>query len=120
MTRPVVLLDPHPRRRQMIFTETQWQRLTATADIIGGDEDGPVPAGIVDAALPQVSAILGQTDLPAERIARAPRLKAIINVEGNFQPNIDVETCFARGIEILSVAPVFALPVAEMALGFAL
>jgi phosphoglycerate dehydrogenase-like enzyme len=120
MTRPVVLLDPHPRRRRMIFSDSQWERLTGMAEIVGDDMDGPLPAEVVDAALPRVSAILGQTDLPAQRIARAPHLKAIVNVEGNFRTNVDAQACFARGIEILSVAPVFALPVAEMALGFAL
>ncbi len=44
----------------------------------------------------------------------------MINVEGNFLPNVDAEACFARGIELLSVAPAFAVPVAEMALGLAL
>ena len=120
MTRPIVLLDPHPRRAGSIFDPEQMRRLQAMAEIVTEDIDGRLPAALVDAALPRVSAVLGQTDLPAERIAQAPHLKAVINVEGNFLPNVDATACSARGIEILSVAPVFAVPVAEMALGLAL
>ena len=62
----------------MIFGEDQWARLEAMADVVGNDGD---------AALPRVMAILGH--LPAERIGRAPHLRAVINVEGNFFPNVD-------------------------------
>ena len=44
----------------------------------------------------------------------------MLNVEGNFLPNIDYPACFARGIEVLGIGPVFGQPVAEMALGLAL
>jgi len=118
--RPVVLLDPHPRHTAMIFNPGQLARLRAMADVVEADAGGRMPDALVEAALPRVSAILGQTDLPAGRIARAPLLKAVINVEGNFLPNVDADACFARGVEVLSVAPVFAVPVAEMALGLAL
>src|SRR5215210_9458306 len=88
--------------------------------ILVDHEDGRMPPDRVDAVLPQVSAIIGQTDLPAERLARATHLRAVINVEGNFQPNVDYAECARRGIPMLSVAPCFALPVAEMGLGLAL
>ncbi len=118
--RPVLLLDPHPRHTAMIFDPHQFARLQAMAEVVTADVDGRLPDALVDAVLPRVDAILGQTDLPSERIDRALRLKAVINVEGNFLPNVDAAACFARGIELLSVAPVFAVPVAEMALGLAL
>jgi phosphoglycerate dehydrogenase-like enzyme len=51
---------------------------------------------------------------------RAPNLRAIFNVESNFLPNIDYAECHRRGIPVLSTAPVFAKPVAEMALCMAL
>ena len=120
MTRPVILLDPHPRRAGSIFDPEQMRRLHALAEVVTEDSDGRLPAALVEAALPRISAVLGQTDLPAERIARAPLLRAVVNVEGNFLPNVDATACASRGIEILSVAPVFAVPVAEMALGLAL
>jgi len=120
MARPAILLDPHPRRAGSIFDPEQMRRLHALAEVITEDSDGRLASALVEAALPRISAILGQTDLPAERIARAPHLRAVINVEGNFLPNVDAAACAAQGIEILSVAPVFAVPVAEMALGLAL
>lgn len=120
MARPVVLLDPHPRRAETIFDPGQMRRLHDMAEVIAAEADGPLPSSIVEGALPRVSVVLGQTDLPAARIAVAPHLRAVINVEGNFLPNVDAGVCFARGVEILSVAPVFAVPVAEMALALAL
>jgi phosphoglycerate dehydrogenase-like enzyme len=83
-------------------------------------EDGRMPDAMLDAALPQAAALIGQSDLPAARLANAPRLRAVINVEGNFLPNVDYAECARRGIAVLSVAPCFSLPVAEMGLGLAL
>ena len=58
--------------------------------------------------------------MPAERLARAPKLKAIVNVEGNFLPNVDYAACLDRGMHVLNASPAFALPVAEAALGMAI
>src|SRR4051812_6600533 len=83
-------------------------------------EDGPMPDALVEEHLPEAVAILGQTAMPAERLARAPRLRAIVNVEGNFLPNVDYEACFDRGVHVLNAGSAFALPVAEAALGMAI
>jgi phosphoglycerate dehydrogenase-like enzyme len=83
-------------------------------------EDGPLPDELVERWLPEVVAILGQTEMPASRLERAPRLRAIVNVEGNFLPNVDYGAALARGVHVLNASPAFALPVAEMALGMAL
>jgi phosphoglycerate dehydrogenase-like enzyme len=104
----------------MIFSDAQWTRLQGMAEVVACEGDAPMEAARVEEALPCASIILGQTALPTERIMRAENLRAIINVEGNFFPNVDYEACFERGIDVLSIAPVFALPVAEMALGLAL
>jgi len=97
-------------------------RFAGLGQVVGLAESagGRLPAEFVDAHLAQAVAIVGQTDLDGDRIARAPRLRTIINVEGNFGQNIDYAACFARGIHVLGVAPVFAQPVAEMALGLAI
>ena len=117
--KPVVLLDPDPRNNAMIFREADRQRLHALADIITVEE-GAVPDAVVDACLPRLSAILGQTALPPERLERAPGLKAVLNVEGNFFNNIDYALCFKRGIRVACAAPAFAQPVAEYGLALAL
>lgn len=117
---PLVLFDPHPRRREMLFDDALWGRLTSLARIVAHDGEGRMPDALVDANLGEASLVIGQTDLPAERLAKAGKLRAIINVEGNFLPNVDYAGCFARGIQVLAIAPAFALPVAEMALALAL
>ncbi|MCB1491299.1 MAG: hydroxyacid dehydrogenase [Rhodobiaceae bacterium] len=117
--RPLVLFDPFPRSRVLIFTDADWQRLNDAARVVS-HEGERMPDAMVDEQIGEVDVILGQTDLPRERLDRAENLKAIINVEGNFLPNIDYPECFRRGIKVLGVAPAFAAPVAEMGIGFAL
>ncbi|HEY8965078.1 MAG TPA: hydroxyacid dehydrogenase, partial [Candidatus Methylacidiphilales bacterium] len=70
--------------------------------------------------LPEATVLIGQSALPKERLDRAPNLKAVFNVESNFLPNVDYLECHRRGIYVLGTGPVFAKPVAEMALGLAL
>ena len=117
--RPLVLFDPEPRSRAMLFSDALWARLSSAAEIVPA-ESGKMADALVDKHIAEAELVIGQTDLPAGRLEKAKRLKAVINVEGNFLPNIDYAACFARGIQILSIAPAFALPVAEMALGLAL
>lgn len=119
MTKPVVLLDPHPRLRERIFDASQWQRLTEMAEVVEHTA-APMSDAAVERWLPEAVAIIGQTPLSAARIAQAPKLRALINVEGNFYQNVDYVACFERGISVLSVAPAFAVPVAEMSLALAL
>jgi len=119
MSRPLVLLDPHPRKRERIFDSEQWARLVAMAEIVE-DDAAPMRDELVDRLLPEATAVIGQTALTAERIRRAGKLRALINVEGNFYRNVDYPACFARGIHVLSIAPAFAVPVAEMSIALAL
>lgn len=115
----VILFDPHPRSKELIFREDQWQQLQSLGKIIS-HEGERMPAEMVERYLPETVAVIGQTDLPADRLSRASKLKAILNVEGNFLPNVDYDTCFKSGIHVLAAAPAFSLPVAECALAFAL
>lgn len=118
----VVLFDPWPRSAPLIFTPDAQRRFATLGRIVGLEASaaGKLPGAMVEAALPDARVIVGQTDLDAARLSRAPHLTAIINVEGNFGQNVDYAECFRRGIQVLSIAPVFAQPVAEMALGLAL
>ena len=79
-----------------------------------------MPDELVEAHLPEAVAIVGQTAMPKERLERAPNLRAIVNVEGNFLPNVDYAACLDRGVHVLNASPAFARPVAEMALGMAI
>lgn len=118
--RPLVIFDPHPRRREMLFDDALWARLDGAARIVAHDGEGRMPDELVERNIAEAAIVIGQTDMPAERLARAKGLKAIVNVEGNFLPNVDYAGCFARGVQVLAIAPAFALPVAEMALAMAL
>jgi len=122
MSAPVILFDPFPRAAPLIFAGDMQERFERLGRVVGLPEsaNGKLPAALVEATLPEVAAIVGQTDLDAARLQRAPKLAAVINVEGNFAQNVDYAKCFRRGIQVLSVAPVFSQPVAEMALGFAI
>jgi phosphoglycerate dehydrogenase-like enzyme len=114
--RPLVLLHPAPQKRERIFTAAAWQRLQQQFTVVDVEAD---PEGF-HAALPEAFAIVGQPDLPTEVLHQAGRLKAIVNVEGNFFPNVDYATAFARGVRVLGCGPAYAQPVAEFALAMAL
>ena len=114
-----IFLAPAPRRVSEIFDQEDLARLSALGELVI-HEDGPVTDAIFEEKASGAEIIIGQIDLPKERLDRAPSLRAIINVEGNFLPNIDYEHAFRRGIRVLNVSPVFAEPVAEAALGMAL
>ena len=115
----MILVDPLPRTLAMICDD-------ADARAARGARAARRPRGRADARrdveahLPEAVAIVGQTAMPAERLARAPKLRAIVNVEGNFLPNVDYGAALDRGIHVLNASPAFALPVAEMALGMAI
>jgi len=79
-----------------------------------------MPDDAVDRLLPEAAIIIGQTAMPRERLARAPRLKAIFNVETNFLPNVDYQACQERGVWVLSPSASFAQAVAESALAMAI
>lgn len=115
----MILVDPLPRTLAMICDAPTRARLAALGPLVV-HEDGPMPDELVEAHLPEARAIVGQTAMPAERLARAPKLRAIVNVEGNFLPNVDYGACLDRGVHVLNASPAFALPVAEAALGMAI
>jgi phosphoglycerate dehydrogenase-like enzyme len=119
MSKPRIVIDPQPRTMKLIFSERAQNRLSELADLTIFDS-GPMPAEALESALPDAEIIIGQTDLPRDRLARCQKLRAIFNVEGNFLPNIDYDYCFAHNIRVLVASPAFAVAVAEMALAFAL
>jgi phosphoglycerate dehydrogenase-like enzyme len=117
--KPLLLVVPTPRARWMILADDALARLEADWEVVL-HEPGPAPDTLVERCLPEVVAILGQVPLPEERLARAPKLRAVVNVKGNWEPTLDYAACARRGIEVLSIAPAMAPAVAEMALGLAL
>jgi phosphoglycerate dehydrogenase-like enzyme len=117
--KPKAIVDPHPRTLNLLFDRDDLKRLKSLVNMTVW-EGSRMPAEVLEKHLPKASVIIGQTDLPRERLERAKVLKAIINVEGNFQPNIDYEYCFEHGIHMLGTGVAFGRAVAEMALGMAI
>lgn len=116
---PLIFLDPHPRTRSMVFPPRVSEALRTQARIVC-HFGSRAPDELVDAILPDISIIVGQTRLHKERLARAPNLKAILNVKGNWEPNIDYPEAQRRGIHVLSAAPAMAPAVAEYCLSQAI
>jgi phosphoglycerate dehydrogenase-like enzyme len=115
--RPLVIFRPAPQTRERIFDTATWTRLNDRFEVLDLEH---ADERQLDAALPRAFAIIGQPDLPAERLRRATALRALLNVEGNFFPNVDYPAAFAQGIRVLGCGPAYADAVAEMALGLAL
>lgn len=119
MSQSVILFDPFPRTKDLILTAQDFARLEKLGPVAAYPEL-KVPDAFIDEHLPNAVALIGQTAMPKERLDRAPKLRAILNVEGNFLPNVDYDECHRRNIHVLACAPAFAHAVAETALGFAI
>ena len=120
MSKPLVILRPAPQSVERIFTAEALAALRAAYEVQVLDEAEPDVEERFDALLPRAFAVIGQPDLPTERLDRAAELRALLNVEGNFYPNVDYATCFDRGVHVLGCGPAYATAVAEYALGLAL
>lgn len=116
--KPVVLLRPAPQKRDRIFTPAALNELNNMFTVIDLEDSADERA--FDEHLPEAFAIIGQPDLGAERLSRASQLKALINVEGNFFPNVDYAAAFSRGIRVLGCGSAYSQAVAEYSLGLAI
>lgn len=119
-TRPLVLLDPHFRRMEEIFSPEDLQRLIGFAEVVWGQNE-PAPASELEKAKAEAQAVV-VADWNYGPLDEFKNLKAILEVGGRppSPEKLDYKTCFARGIRVLSCAPAFGPMVAEMALGMAL
>lgn len=113
-----VLYDPEPRTTEDIFSPADLADFRARYHV--AEWQGEDRADFYARHLPGTDILISQQPMGSARLAAAPNLRAIFNVETNFLPNIDYDECFRRGIHVLAPGAVFAAPVAEMALGMAL
>jgi phosphoglycerate dehydrogenase-like enzyme len=118
-TKPRVVVDPHFRSMQEIFSPADLARLHATVEVIWG-RDEPMPLDQARAALEDAIAIVVSGWRYGELPDSTAPLRAIVDVSGGFPTELDYTRCFARGIRVLAAAPAFGPQVAEMALGMAL
>jgi phosphoglycerate dehydrogenase-like enzyme len=116
--RSLVLSCPLPRSLDLIFHPAQERRLRAEYEIIETTDE--TIASLPDTVLARAKYIIGQPPLSTETLVRLGSLKCIFNVESNLLQNMPYEEVFARGIHVVTTGQVFAEPVAEIGLGFAL
>jgi phosphoglycerate dehydrogenase-like enzyme len=114
-----VIVDPHFRRMDEVFSAADQERLFELADIVWGRDD-PMPMEAFLGALPEADFLICADWRYGDVLARATRLKAIITVSGAFPLDLDYGACYRQGIRVLSAAPAFARQVAEFALGLAI
>lgn len=117
--KPLIFLDPFPRNEAMVYTPDTAAALDKLGRVVS-HFGSRAPDDLVEQVLPEVEIIVGQTAMSKERLDRAPKLKAILNVKANWEPNIDYEEAQARGIHVLSAAPSMAPAVAEFCVGQAI
>lgn len=116
--KPLVLCAPEPRELDRIFTPAALATLRDRYRLL--ETDAASVATLPRETLAEARYILGQPPLDAAAIAAMTSLRAILNVESNLLQNMPYAPLFERGIHVLTTAQVFAQPVAEIGLGFAL
>lgn len=120
MTKPVVILDPNWRSMSELFSASALDQFRADFDVVWGQDD-PIPDDVLEGALPQaVALIAAEPKVDAAMLAKAPKLRAVIEVSGAFPDTIDYAACQVAGVEVLSCSPGFREAVAEMGLGMAI
>jgi phosphoglycerate dehydrogenase-like enzyme len=116
--RPLVLSCPLPRSLELIFHPAQEAKLRADYEIVETRDEAL--ADLPDDVLGRAKYIIGQPPLSSETLSRLTSLRCIFNVESNLLQNMPYDEVFARGIHVVTTGQVFAEPVAEIGLGFAL
>ena len=117
--KPPVLVDPHFRRMEEIFSPSDRERLHDTVEVVWG-RDEQMPIADARSALVEAVAVVCVQWRYGNALENAIRLRAIMDVGGSFPVGLDYQRCFDRRIRVLSAAPAFGPQVAEMALGLAL
>ena len=115
----LVVVDPHFRRMQEIFSPEDLVRLYDTVEVVWG-QDQPMPADIAGAALHEAIAVVCSGWPYGAALEQALKLQAIIDVGGGFPSGLDYESCFTRRIRVLTCAPAFPPQVAENGVGYSL
>lgn len=117
--KPLLILDPYPRKMDEVFRPTDLQRLHGIVDVVWGKDD-IIPEETLRQALPEAEMIACGSWRYGDILAQAPRLRAVLEVGGGPPRGLDYAACYRRGIRVLSCAPAFGPQVAEFALGLAL
>lgn len=116
--KPLVLSSPAPRTFDLIFSPSALGVLHEKYEIV--EVEPSEIAALDDDTLAKARYIVGQPALSQETLSRMRSLRCIFNVEGNLLDNMPYDQLFQRGIHVVTPSQVFAEPVAEIGLAFAL
>ena len=105
MAKQKVILNPHPRPLDMIMSSDDAERLHDLVDVIWG-KDEAMPETEFARVCGDAYAIV-TTSWKARSLDAMLNLRAIMETGGRHPSSdlLDYETCFARGIRVLSCAP---------------
>jgi len=119
ISKPLIIFDPFPRNEDMVYTIDVKKELNEISNLVT-HFGSRAPDHLIEKNLSEVAIIVGQTEMLKERLDKSPKLKAIINVKCNWEPNIDYFEAQRKGIYVLSAAPAMAPAVAEACVGYAI
>ena len=119
ISKPLIIFDPFPRNEDMVYTMDVKKELNEISNLVT-HFGSRAPDHLIEKNLSEVAIIVGQTEMLKERLDKSPKLKAIINVKCNWEPNIDYFEAQRKGIYVLSAAPAMAPAVAEACVGYAI
>ena len=117
--KPLIFFDPYPRNEEMVFTDDVKSELNKISNLVY-HFGSRAPDELVEKNIEEIEILVGQTAMPKERLDKSKKIKAIINVKANWEPNIDYHEAHRRGIYVLSAAPAMAPAVAEACIGYAI
>ena len=118
MAKPLIICAPEPRSLDLIFTDGARSALHDGYELMEcAAED---VAGLGRDVLARARYIIGQPPIDEPTLAAMESLRCVFNVESNLIDNMPYDRLFERGIHVVTTGAVFAQPVAEIGLGFAL
>mgnify|MGYP001815167654 CR=1 FL=1 len=107
MPRPPIIISPYPRTISETFDRETWDRLGEVAHIVWGNDE-PMPEELFGDALADATvAAVGEWVYGRDALAHASSsFRAVFELLGTHNhPYLDYETCFARDINVGSIAP---------------
>lgn len=117
-SKPLVICAPEPRTLELIFAPSELAEFRNRYQLV--ETAAAKVSALDDKVLSGARYVLGQPPIPPATLAKMTSLRAVFNVESNLLDNMPYDMVFRRGIHVLTTGAVFAVPVAELGLAFAL
>ena len=119
MSKPVVAITIGKHHYRRMMSQAAWENLHRFAEVIHHPGDEPADKADLLALLPQADACItswGVTQLDADVMTAAPRLKAMAHMGSSVQRFVS-DALWERGVHVTSAGAALAVDVAETTLG---